>query len=511
MRFSITRLARLCALLPLILAACAFPKLPDLPGLPGQAAEGTPTPLSSTPSATAISTTAPQAPDAAAFGPTDAASLHGVILFSSAAANPFADAKKDFGSTETATTDPSSFSISADQSLWAISLDGTRAGRISREGFGSALSIPQKASDKVRFIQNGVQLTGDGLQAIIPPSECDRPTDQPIDPTNPPCGSFQFSSGAHEMAYLSGAETQCGRTLTLMDQDTSTTVKSWPQVIWYSFLQNGSLLLTQGDCDQQRAFWYIPGTDQQSPIERTGTAYWNPSHTAVIFENPGKDAVQRQLWGINLVTSRIFLWPAGDLISEDTPIWLADGHHFVYQHRAYQYDAAQDMFTLTGPLQVVLMDAFTRSQQQMAYRSDSDYHLCATAGTPCPQPYGDWVQVLRTPFQAKHFPLAEREEKSAARCAFYGLDCDPSAETLAINWKTLAQSAWEDANLPAPDAPADSNAAMAPDISGVTLYQDGNGAFALYPGADGKSLWYVPQGGEPMLWVQDGSGFVALP
>lgn len=516
MRFSFIRLARLCVLLPLLLSACAFPQLPRIPGLsglPGQTAAETPTPPKGTPTAEVKGGTAePQSSSpSTAFTPADAASLHEVILFSSASANPFAEGKKEWGNSQPAVPDAASFQISADQSMWAIRLDGTRAGKISREGFGSALSIPQKPTDPIWYVENGITMTGERLQSILPPPECDRPTDQPPDPANPPCGSFAFSSGAHEMAYLSGAVMQCSRTLTLLDLDTNTTVKSWPQVVWFAFLKNGSVLFTQGDCDAQRAFWYIPGTDQQSPIERTGTAYWNPSHTAVIFENPGKDAVQRQLWGINLETSRVFLWPADDLISEDSPIWLADGHHFVYQHRTYQYEANQKVFTLTGPMQVLLMDAFTRSQQQLAYRSDSDYHLCDSAGEPCAQPYGDWVQLLRTPFQAKHYPLAERDEKSAARCAFYGLGCDETPEKLAVNWKTMTQSPWDEANLPAPAADGAPEAATPPDLSGIPFYADANGAFSFYTGGDGKSLWYVPQGGEAALWVADGSSFVVVP
>jgi hypothetical protein len=239
-----------------------------------------------------------------------------------------------------------------------------------------------------------------------------------------------------------------------------------------------------------------------------GELSWDPTRQAALVQVKGESPLLSALWGFNLETSRAILWPEQGKVMQDTAIWLADGRHFVYQHRNIRYDKVSGNAYLDSPRQIILMDAWTRAQQLIAFDGGYDYHLCRTEGEPCLQNYGDWLKVMRTPFQPGGLKLSDPGMATKARCALFGFDCMQPADEFALNWKTGEMLPWNEV-LPAAAEPT--AAASQPDQSGAPVYLDPGGAFALHTSADGRSLWYVPSGGEPVLWVTDGKGFVYVP
>jgi hypothetical protein len=494
----------------LLLASCTFPALPQFGGAKGTpavtpdtalTASGTPSP-EDTPSEPEDIETATSSPDGPVMGTgisaqdfSDPANLpHGLILFASTSAQPFEKA------------DPASGQeAQAERYLWAISLDGKRAGRVSPDGAGSALFVAA-AGKKNKVLQNGFQLSGEQIEPVDLPDECTAEGGQS-------CSGYQFSPSGNMLAYFSGSDS-CGRKLTLYNLDQRKEVVTWPNAHWAYFFNDGSLITSLGDCDSQWAYLYIPRTGKQAGVEKVGKPFWNPTHTAVIFQVQGKPETQIGLWGFNLETSRVFMWLAKETVIEDTPIWLADGQNFVFQHQPYSYDQATKDAILNGPRQVILMNAWTRSQRLLGYDPRNSYNLCGVddlqgsePGSPCTQPYGNWLRIQRLPYQGLRFAVADRS-KPEARCALYGLDCKDKPETLALDWQTGKQYPWDEAQVPqATVTPGHTR----PDLNKDPFYQDPNGEFAFYVGKDGKTLWYVPRDREPSLWVQDAEGFVYLP
>jgi hypothetical protein len=415
----------------------------------------------------------------------------GLILFTSTSAQPFT--RLDVGGVA---------GKSSERYLWALSTDNRRAGRISPDGMGSALFLPGVPGQPGKLVQYGFSLKNSRIETINPPDECKDSAQ--------PCGGFQFSPDGSALAYFTG-EDSCGRTLKLYSLTRHKTISTWNNAHWAYFFNDGSLIISLGDCQTQRAYLYLPGSGQQAGVEQVGTPYWNPTHTAVVFQVQGKPELQVGLWGFNIETSKIFLWLSKDRVIEDTPIWLNDGQYFVFQHQQYLYDRATKEFILQGPRQIVLMNAWTRSQQLLGFDARSGYHLCAAAdqapGEPCAQPYGDWLRVQRQPYSQQRFSANQRDTPGV-RCAMYGLDCKDAPEELAVNIETGKQYPWLEARVAQVTV---TPAYHKPDMENEPLYQDPNLAYAFYVGKDGHTLWYVPRDREPTLWVQDGEGFIYLP
>jgi hypothetical protein len=491
----------------LLLSACAFPQLGGVKKAP-----------TSTPEAALAETTTPGADDttdspaeiqATAGSPEQPVVSEGTLTQDIGDPNNPPHGLILFASTSTQPIRPSAYSDGengpSERALWAISLDGQRAGRVSPQGQGSALYVSPVPGKKSKVLLNGFQLASDLFEAVAPPAECGE--------GGQACSDYQFSPNGNLLAYFSGADS-CGRKLSLYNVTEAKPVVAWANTHWYYFFNDGSLMLSLGDCDSQMAYLYVPKTGKQAGVEKIGKAFWNVTHTAVIFQVQGKPELQAGLWGFNLETSRVFLWPAKDTVIEDSPIWLADGRNFVFQHQPYTYDQATKSVMLNGPRQVILMNAWTRSQRLLGYDSRSNYHLCGAGdlqqkepGAPCTQPYGDWLRIQRLPYQSLRFKVADRG-KPVVRCALYGLDCKDQPEILGLNWQTGKQYPWEEARVPeATVTPGHTQ----PDLNKDPFYQDPDGQFAFYLGQDGNTLWYVPRDREPVLWVQDAEGFVLIP
>lgn len=500
-RFAIVRVSILTVLSLLLLSACALPKVggigitatpedPDLAEtgeLPDPTDSAPPAPLDAAPDHRAPSgVTELTAQD---FTGPGAEPLHDLILFTSLAERPFAVIDlQGGGASET------------ERGLWAVSPDGLRAGRISPTGQSSALYLPPSESGPVRLLTGGLFGQHEALEMIAPPTEC---------AAGAGCSAYSFGAGGRTLVYDSGPS-GCGRDLALYDLVTNQPLQTWSGVQWHYLMDDGSLVVSLDDClgGPQKIYMYYPNNEKQVGLGIAGDMLWNLSGQAVLITNRGAPGVQTGLWGINLQTSRVFLWAGESGVVNDSPVWLPDGQHFVYQHRTVQYDAVSGNAVLQGPRQIILMNAFTRAQSLLAYDGRHDYHLCETQGESCISRYGDWLKIHRTPFRSTGVQAGELDRQPAVRCALFGLDCQEPPEEMALNWKTGEMIPWDEAGvvdvaLP-PDFPP-------PDLAGQPVYSDPAGDFALYTGAGGRTLWFVPAQGEPVLWVAEGENFVYLP
>jgi hypothetical protein len=421
-----------------------------------------------------------------------AEALSGLVLFTSTAGDPFADF--DYGAVQL---------DHPERHLWAISVDGKRGGRLSPEGFGTALV---SAKGGLQYVAQGFEAIGDPFVPVALPNECAETASESYDPDHPPCGDFQFTLEGRFMAYLHGP-LSCGRDLTLRDALNGNVLKTWNGVHWYYILKDGSLVINMGGCDKSVTYNYAPKTDRQGNLGLGGTAYWNPARTAVIWLMQATLQIKTGMLGLNFETSRIFARLPDDAAIENSPAWTADSEHFLFNRRVFRVDASSKAFVLEGPRQILAMSSSTRKQKLLAYSPSYNYHLCESAGEPCREWSGDWIEVYRTPFRKVTLRATELDS-STARCALYGLECETPAERFALNWRTGELLPWDEAGL---DDPIPLLEIAAPDLDGQPVYQEPNNDFALLTSPGGRSLWYVPYDGEPRLLVSEGENFVYIP
>lgn len=490
-------------LLLLLLSSCELPKLGKQPApTPVETAvageEGATAAASETP---ATSPVAPGSPTLEAAGVTelsaadfapDGDGMHGLIIFTSSASQPFADILL---------AEPNL--PYAEKQLWAVSPDGKRAGRISPDGFGSDLLNKEQAIGLPKLVEYGFAANNDTLDAVPAPEVCNG--------AETPCGSFQLSPDGRFLAFMTDAFADCGRTLQVLDLRDGTTKRTFPGAQWAYFTEDGTLMLAFGTCQDAQAAVYIPFTGKYAGAAKSGEFFWNPTRTSVLIQSHQKIAAQGALWGFNLKTNKVFMWMDDPTVLEDLPTWTPEGNAYLFDHRKVNYDKTSGMMVLEGPRQILWMNADNRSQRRLAFDPKYDYHLCSTDGKPCDEWYGDWVKVLRTPFKPISFKVnrdtGKAEERAEVRCALTGGSCAEPAEEFALNWKTGELVRWDEAGL-SEATPALVNG---PNRNVEPIYTDPNVAFTFYPGLDGHSLWYVPTDGEPELWVKDGAGFVYLP
>lgn len=421
--------------------------------------------------------------------------IHGLIVFQSAADQPFV-----------ALTVGAANLPYPERHLWAFSPDGARAGRISPSGFGSDIHLPRKEGDRPAILQYGLEVANDAVDVVIAPEMCGGDGAR-FDPDNPPCGGFQFSPDRRYLAFYSGPYA-CGRSLHVVDLQTGELKRTFEGARWAYFQEGGALMVASGDCETSRAGVYIPQQDSYTGAGIDGIPFWNPRRSAVIFQVATHYGARQVLWGFNLETSKVFLWMDQGDVAQDTPAWTPDGESFLFQHRRIRYDNTNHTLVTEGPRQIVWMNANTRSQKLLSAGGAYEYHLCTRDGAPCDEWYGDYVQVMRTPYRKAHLPFdpetGQFKDPEAARCALFGQDCPEPPEPYALNWKTGELIPWEEAGLadPAPALPG------APDYNAAPIYEaDG---VAYYPGLDGRSLWRV-EGDQETLVVQDGQDFLYLP
>ncbi len=437
--------------------------------------------------------------------------LHDLILFSSSVRYPFAGLQ--MGLQEPFERDGYFIDMTMPQ-LWAVSPDGRRAGRLTQYEWGVASYVPSDPTSKPILVEYGVHFNNEHLHTIKLPRECLNKNTFDAAPIGF-CHSFQFSPDGQYLGY-DFARQNCGEGMVFLDTVTGAEIYRFEgNGHGFEFLSSGKVLLGKGHCEGGGLFLFDPLTQSERPLGEGGIGVWNNDRSALVLSVPTYYNISGTMWGYSVAQDNLFL--EADPFS-DRPVWAPDGTHLLYQYRPV--DTSGGGYSYTGSRQIIRVDAVNGEKKVLASDPAYDYDLCEiefNSYESCEQWYGDWIQLRRFPFQ----PLSVSFEGiptppgsySQLQCLIYGKECSTPPELFALNWRTGELLPWAEAPLPTPTpTPAlPPTCAAKPDLNRPAVYTHPLGAYSFYVGDDNKSLWLVPQIGQPVLWVQDGENFVYVP
>ncbi|MGC9394874.1 MAG: hypothetical protein ACP5J4_08460 [Anaerolineae bacterium] len=431
--------------------------------------------------------------------------LHDLILFTSTTHAPFAPEEIRQRTTPT--------------HLWAIAADGRRGERLA-------------ATDDMLFIRpdNGARIAVDLLATQPYSLETDFVHQHTLLPEceDGSCAGYQFSPNGTWAVYFWGEEA-CGRGVAALDLRTDETrILTATGGYNFTFISEETLLLATlvtgtTHCESGNIAMIDLPTGEQTILGATGSIRWNPQQTAFAVSTLTYTEWRSAVWGYDAAQGRHFLPLATEPDTDESateamhPLWTPAGDHLLYQQRAISYTLpAKVEFTL-GPQQIVVVDAATGEQQVLLSDPAYDYHLC-TAYEVCPWE-GDFIEIRRISYRQSTFSLKANTVSAAINCALYGFRCADPVERFALNWRTGELVPWD--ARPAAEAvptstPTHTPAATAPqpaapDLTGPAFYTATDGTYTLHLGGDDRSLWCVPAGGEPVLWVNTGANFTYVP
>jgi hypothetical protein len=431
--------------------------------------------------------------------------LHDLILFTSAVHAPFAPETIRQRTTPT--------------HLWAITADGRRGERLA-------------ATDDMLFIRpgHGARITVDLLATQPYSLETDFVHQHTLLPecADVSCAGYQFSPNGTWAVYFWGEEA-CGRGVAALDLRTDETrILTATGGYHFTFISEETLLLATlvtgtTHCESGNIAMADLPTGEQTILGATGSIRWNPQRTAFAVSTLPYTEWRSAVWGYDVAQGWLFLPPATEPDTDESateamhPLWTPAGDHLLYQRRAISYTLpAQAEFTL-GPQHIVVVDAATGEQQVLLSAPDYDYHLCM-AYEVCPWE-GDFIEVRRIPYRQSAFSLKADTVGAAINCARYGFRCADPVERFALNWRTGDLVAWDarpaaaetPTVTPTPTPATITSQPATPDLNRPAFYTAPDGTYTLHLGQDEQSLWCVPAGEEPVLWVNNGMDFTYVP
>ena len=426
--------------------------------------------------------------------------LHDLILFTSTAHAPFAPAAIRQRTTPT--------------HLWAIAADGRRGERLSGtdamlfirpangDGITVDLLVTQPYSLETTFVRQ---------HALLP--ECAEVS----------CAEYQFSPGGTRAVYFWGEEA-CGRGVAVLDLRTDETrILTATGGYDFAFLSEETLLLTT----LVTGTTYCAGGDlasvdlptrEQTILGKAGDIEWNAQRTAFAVNAHPYAGWGSSVWGYDVAREWQFLPTATEQATEESqPLWTPTGDHLLHQQRAITYTTPARAALTLGPQQIVVVDATTGERLTLLTDPAYDYHLCM-AYKVCTWE-GDFIEVRRIPYRQSVFSQEAGASGAAVDCARYGFRCADPVERFALNWRTGELVPWDarpaaaetPTVTPTPAPVATVPQPETPDLTRPAFYAASDGTYALHLGADEQSLWCVPTGGEPVLWINTGTNFTFVP
>lgn len=436
--------------------------------------------------------------------------------------------------------------------LFAFSPDGRRAGALIPADYVSAIYLPSDPAAKPLLVEYGVEFDHPAVQGVQLPPECYQPlvtSERFLS-----CSGLQFSPDGRYLGFFYGPE-GCWRDIII--QDTRTGIRAFqlsgsqPSGHYFVLLEGGEALVASGHCQGGSVALVELEYGGVKRLGEEGESHWNADRTALAVVIGSRASIQSSIWGYNFETDQYFLRVPEMPQIDDHPVWTPDKRYLLYQHRTFT--RASDGITATGfdqPRQIILVDAQSGEQRTLLSHPGYDFHLGSC--WYCEAWYGDWIQVRRVAFTPE--PLTSGEDlprTSQFTCRIYGENCSAPVELFALNWKTGELAPWDemvrsgvapDLNAIAQSGPdrtlspiyenpdgrfvlyagADENTVWldrfeagtiltAPDLTRKPVYQHPAGLYAYYVGIDGETLWMVPAEGEPELWVLRGRDYFYLP
>ena len=421
---------------------------------------------------------------------------HDLILFTSTVHAPFAPEAIRQRTTPT--------------HLWAIAADGRR---------GERLSIRE---DTLFIRPTGDAITIDLLVTEAYSMETDFVRQHKLLPecaaADVPCAQYQFSPNGTWVIYFWGAEA-CGRGIAALDLRTGETrVLTETGGHSFTFLTDETMLVGSGHCEGGDLALVDLRTGEQDTLGEAGPVQWNAQRTAFAVNVHPYARWGSYVWGYNVAQGQHFLSPRTEPETEELQLlWTPADDHLLYQQRVLSYTTPAKAALTLGPQQIVVIDATTGERQGLLGDPDYDYHLCM-AYEVCPWE-GDFIEVRRIPYRQNVFSLELDFNSAAVNCAVYGFRCADPVERFALNWQTGELVPWDarpaaaqaPTVTPTPTPATVASQSAAPDLTLPAFYTAPDGTYTLHLGRDARSLWCVPTGEEPVLWVNNGAYFTYVP
>jgi Tol biopolymer transport system component len=393
--------------------------------------------------------------------------------------------------------------------LWAVSLDGKQANRLTAEAHGIGWHIPETNSLPVWLMSNtDLIVDNERIWQILLPSQCDEVLEDYRN-QHYACGDFKISSDGKWATfnvgdYISGYGSQPG----LINLETGEMQLNTLGTGVIRFLPNDERLVGNSWGEGGEVWWANSLTGEALRLGGAGRLVWNEGEAAVAGAATDFHGVTGTVWGFNVETDHLFL-PEPQIRGVDhQPIWTPDEAHLLYRH----HDITNtDSYTRTyGPGQIHLVDALSGEKQILA--ADPEYHfqLCGAGDEVGCRWAEDWIKVRRYPYQPDPFYFEDHQD-SGYSCTWYGRNCPGPAENLALNWRTGEIVPWQEVEHLLPPPVATAVPPTGPNLTATPVYANPEIGYALYPGQDGRSLWCVPEGGSPQKWVDDAELFVYVP
>ena len=426
--------------------------------------------------------------------------LHDLILFMSEVNAPFARA-----SLRQQMTAPE---------LWAVAADGRKSERFSARA--DVLYVRPKTADSDDGVMADLLVT----QPILLETNAIRQHTLLPECAEFPCDKYQFSPDGTWAAYFWG-EQHCGRGIAALNLLTDATlVLTETGGHTFTFLSDEMMLIGSGDCETSTLATVNLTTGEQRALGDSGAISWNASRTAFAVNAHPYLGLGSSVWGYNLAQGQHFLLPAEDPTQELQPLWTPADGHLLYQQRVISYTTATSDALTLEPQHILIVDAATGERRTLLADPAYDYHLCS-AYEECAWE-GDFIEIRRIPFHSIVFAWEPDFSDATVDCALYGFRCPDPVERFALNWRTGELVLWDERPAveesptvvpTAPPTPALPPSISAPDLTRPAFYSAPDGTYSLYLGQDEHSLWCVPadDGGEPMLWVNNGMYFTYVP
>lgn len=439
--------------------------------------------------------------------------LYGLIIFSSQAAQPFALA----GTPRMAR--PTTGGNIAPR-LYGLAPDASRLGALSLSVPSFRAYWPVKTGEKPIFVQAGAYFNHPDIHSLTLPDECygKLATAEPNPEPKLPCDGFQFSPDGALVGFFFGPQI-CARGLILLNSETGEKLfrSSVASVSAFEFLSNKKVLITQSHCEIAKMSLFQPETRQLEPLGELGATSWSPGQTAlaVTVIPHGGLQLESRLWVYHVESDRmvLLLQPAGSTLLYKDPHWSADGSYLAFHSRSFERRGEKLIFD--QPAEVLRLDVKTRKLTVLASQPGYDYFFYMKSDEP---ETGDWKILQRRPFQRIEMLEKDFMFGKSFNCIYNGNNCitgpslPPAPELFAVNIQTGELLPIK--QTPIPSATLSSTPMLqttpGPDLTQPPIYRDAEGKYALYLGLDQHSLWYVPEHGEPQVWVQDGQHFMYL-
>ncbi|MEJ5310469.1 MAG: hypothetical protein WHX52_11900 [Anaerolineae bacterium] len=392
--------------------------------------------------------------------------------------------------------------------LWAIAADGRRAERLSKKEDtlfirpdGDTITIDLLVTKAYSIETNFVH------QHVLLPACADIACDQ-----------YLFSPEGTWVAYFWGEEA-CGRGIAALNLHTDETrVITDTGGHFFTFVADETLLFGTGHCEGGDLALLDLRTGAQNTLGEAGAIAWNGPRTIFAVNVRPYSGWGSYVWGYNVAQGQYFLPPRTESETEESqPLWTPADDHLLYQQRVLTYTTPVTTALTLGPQQIISVDTTTGERQVLLSDPAYDYHLC-TAYKACAWE-GDFIEVRRIPYRQRVFDLEPDFNSAAVNCAVYGFRCADPVERFALNWRTGELLPWDarpaaaetPTSTPTPTPPATVSQPAAPDLSRSAFFTAADGTYTLHLGQDGRSLWCVPAGGEPVLWVNNGAYFTYVP